>query len=98
APDAFAFVEAVVENVVLAEVALGPMAMSGSNFVAAADREFADPIAALAGHDAVLKSQVQLHAVLAGNLRLEEEAGPGPAGIVRVGFEGGRDFEIAHGT
>src|SRR5205823_2282301 len=86
APDAFPFIEALVEDVVLAEIALGPVALAVLHVVAAAHHELADPIAAIASHGAVSERQPQFHQVPAGHEPLQEEAGPRPAGETWIGF------------
>src|SRR4051812_25057460 len=52
APDAFAFVVAGVEDVVLADVVLDPTALAVGQVVPALDGERPDGVAAAAGHDA----------------------------------------------
>src|SRR5204863_3230036 len=87
APDAFAFVVALVEDVVFADVFFGPGAFAVAGIVAALDGEFADPVAAFTGHLAVLKGEAQFHEMAAGNAFLQEIAGPRAGRKARIGFE-----------
>src|SRR5262249_13899688 len=68
-PDAFAFVKALIEDVVFADVALGPVTFAVRQVIATTDDEGADPIAALAGHAASAKRELQLHQMAAGKSR-----------------------------
>ena len=65
APDALAFVESLVEDVVLAEVALAEMAATVGEIIAATDDELADQVAAFAGHVTFAKGEAELHQVAA---------------------------------
>src|SRR5262249_34050356 len=87
APDAFALVETLVEDVVLAEVALGPVALAVPDAVATADEEAPDPVAPLALDDAAAKGEAQLREVAPGGEPLQEIARPGPAREARVGLQ-----------
>src|SRR5262249_38595549 len=96
APDALALVEALVKDVVLADVALRPVALAAGHLVTAADHELADPVAAFAGQGAVAEVQAQLHEMAAGHRRLQEETGPRPAREARVGFQVGWLLGLVH--
>ncbi len=63
APDAFAFAEPTIENIMRADIALDPVALSSVCFVAAFDKESPDIIIALAGHETMGKCQIQIHPV-----------------------------------
>src|SRR5262249_18705237 len=87
APYAFAFVEAFVKDVVLADVAFRPMAAAASDVVTTFDGELTDPIAAFAFHCAVFERKSQVHLMATGTQRLQEETRPRTARKVRIGFE-----------
>src|SRR5262249_40762998 len=86
APDAFALVVALVEHVVLAEIAFGPVALAGIEEILAAEQEFAHPVAPFGLNLALGKGDVQLHQVAAGDFLLQEEARPRAAWEAGVGF------------
>src|SRR5207249_2548157 len=86
-PDAFAFVEALVEDIVLAEIAFAPVAPAVFGGVAPAQHERADPVAAFSRDGAVAKGQTQFHQVPPRNERLQEEAGPRAAREAGIGFD-----------
>ena len=63
APDAFAFAEPAIKDIMGADIALDPVALARICFVAAFDEESPDIIIALAGHETVGKGQIQIHPV-----------------------------------
>ena len=90
APDPLAFVVPPVGYVVLAEIALGPPALSVIDLVSTADQEWADHVAPFAGHHSLAKRQVELHLMPAGDQRLQKETNPGTTGETGIGLEIGR--------
>src|SRR6185437_5164825 len=88
APDALPLVEALVGHVVLADVALGPVALAVVEVVLPADQERADPVASLAGHGPLAEAQVQLHLMAAGPVLHQEEPGPRAGREPRIGLLG----------
>src|SRR5262249_60044952 len=75
-PDALALVETLIEDVVLGEVTLRPVATAVGHIITAPDDEMADVITAFAGHATLGKGEVKLHLMAAGNGWLKEETGP----------------------
>src|SRR5439155_8374510 len=61
APDAFAFAEPAIKDIMRADIALDPVALASSCFVAAFDEESPDIIIALAGHETAGKGRIQIH-------------------------------------
>src|SRR5262249_39700993 len=87
APDAFAFVVPLVEYVVAALVALGPMALAVAEIVATTDGKGADPVAAFAADFAGLEGEPGFHQVASRELLLQKEPRPGTAGEAGIGFD-----------
>src|SRR5258706_3454321 len=63
APDPFAFAKAPVENIVLAEIALGPVALEIRGIIAAFDEKWADVIRAVAVQGAICKRELKFHSM-----------------------------------
>src|SRR5262249_46642703 len=87
-PDALPFIEAAIEDVVLADVLLLPVARAVFQLVGPIDDELADPITACAGDGAVGEVQLHLHQMPAGDQLLQEKAGPGAGWETWIGFDG----------
>src|SRR5262249_34940511 len=86
-----------VEHVVLAKVALGPVALAVGDAVAPADHEGPNPVTALTTEGALAEGEAQFHPVPAGDDRLKEVARPRPAGEAGDGFQVAL-FRRRHGT
>src|SRR5262249_39260209 len=67
APDALSFVVALVEDVVLTDVLLGPVALAVRDVVTPIDEKLADPVAPFALHAAAGEDEAKVHHVLAGD-------------------------------
>jgi hypothetical protein len=93
-PNAFAFVIALVENIVLADVTLCPITFAVLNLIFAFHDEFSDAIAALTGEDALAKGQIHFHRMSTG---LNEIPGPRPAGKAGIGFQVFRNGRLCLG-
>ncbi len=78
APNAFAFPEAVVENVMRAEVTLGPVTFQGAAIVAAPDEKAANVIQALPAYRAMGEAEMELHPVPAPARTIIVKAAPLP--------------------
>jgi len=63
-PNAFPVAKAAVENVVRADVALGPVTLAIPGIVAAFDQEPPDVVVAVAGDRAVQEREQEVHAML----------------------------------
>jgi len=63
APDAFAFAEPAIEDIMGADIAFDPMALASGYFVAALDQKSPDIVIAFAGHGTISKRQMHIHAV-----------------------------------
>src|SRR5258708_30990048 len=86
APDALAFVDAGVGNLVLAEVLLGPAADAVFAIVGPRKGKVTDAVRSFRFQLAIAKDQVESHLMPPGEHALPKEAGPGAAGKARVGF------------
>src|SRR5207249_1011489 len=63
APDAFAFAEPAIEDIMRAYIAFDPVTLASVCFVAALDQKSPDIIIAFTGHGTISKRQVHIHAV-----------------------------------
>ena len=63
APDAFAFAETAIENIVGAHITLYPVTFASVCLVAALDKELSDIIIAFAGDETMGERQIHLHPV-----------------------------------
>src|SRR6266404_4997112 len=86
-PNTLAFVVALVEDIVLPHVALGPVTFAIGEEIRPAHDEIAYVVPASAGHLSLLKGEVQLHQMTPRDSRLKKIAGPRAAGEAGIGFQ-----------
>ena len=85
-PDPLSFVIALIENVVLVDVLLGPVAFAVFDVVFAPDQKLADHVPSFARHDSLTEVEMEFHCVAAGPARHQEEALPRARGKARIGL------------
>src|SRR4029077_5979422 len=85
-PDALAFVESLVKDVVFADVTLGPVALAVQGGISALNDKPAHPVAAFAREISFGKGEDQFHQMAAWQIWLKKKAGPRAAGEAWIGL------------
>ena len=94
APDSFPFVVASVEDFMLADVRLGPPALTVGEVIASPDEEQADPVVAVAPECPASEGEGEVHPVSARHDRLQEEPCPGAGREPGIGLDHGGDLVV----